>query len=202
LGALRSFPAESSAARQEPEQLFRSAEHHFRIKFPAGWDVKAGDGPNVVQKATHEGSTILVLVRTLITTEALDEFRREDRSRRQLSPTELRAALENQLDTRSFTPAELNALAREQATALTRQYPGAIVEETGMKHLANRPAVYARLLVPYRVLDREFLQRIVFFQVIYKGRLYQMQAGTRADRFQTLLPTILASISTFVIEDW
>lgn len=43
--------------------LYRNDDYKFRINFPAGWEVKDGDGTHIVKKAVRDGCTILVLVK-------------------------------------------------------------------------------------------------------------------------------------------
>lgn len=46
--------------------LYRNTKYKFRIKFPESWDIKKGDGPNVLIKATNaDGSSINIVVKDL-----------------------------------------------------------------------------------------------------------------------------------------
>lgn len=44
--------------------LYRNTKYKFRIKFPETWEIKKGDGPNILIKATNKnGSSINILVK-------------------------------------------------------------------------------------------------------------------------------------------
>jgi len=57
-------PADKDAVNQQIiGNLYRNTKYKFRIKFPEHWVIKNGDGPNILVKATHDASTILLWVK-------------------------------------------------------------------------------------------------------------------------------------------
>lgn len=48
------------------DNLYRNSKYKFRIKFPLDWEIKKGDGPNILVKASSaEGSSINIYVKDL-----------------------------------------------------------------------------------------------------------------------------------------
>lgn len=62
-----STPADKNPINEEiVDNLYRNTKYQFRIKFPEAWEIKKGDGPNILVKATsEEGSNINIYVKDL-----------------------------------------------------------------------------------------------------------------------------------------
>jgi hypothetical protein len=62
-----STPADKSPINEEIiGNLYRNTKYQFRIKFPELWEIKKGDGPNILVKAANgEGSSINIYVKDL-----------------------------------------------------------------------------------------------------------------------------------------
>lgn len=62
-----STPADKNPINEEiVDNLYRNTKYQFRIKFPESWEIKKGDGPNILVKATSgEGSSINIYVKDL-----------------------------------------------------------------------------------------------------------------------------------------
>jgi len=62
-----SGPADKNPNNEEiVENLYRNTKYQFRIKFPEAWEIKKGDGPNILIKASNEnGSNINILVKDI-----------------------------------------------------------------------------------------------------------------------------------------
>jgi BatD DUF11 like domain len=62
-----STPADKNPIYEEIiGNLYRNTKYQFRIKFPEEWEIKKGDGPNILVKATSsEGSSINIYVKDL-----------------------------------------------------------------------------------------------------------------------------------------
>lgn len=62
-----STPADKNPIHEEIiGNLYRNTKYQFRIKFPEAWEIKKGDGPNILVKATSsEGSSINIYVKDL-----------------------------------------------------------------------------------------------------------------------------------------
>jgi len=61
-----SSPADKNPNNEEiVENLYRNTKYKFRIKFPESWEIKKGDGPNILVKATNGGSSINIYVKDL-----------------------------------------------------------------------------------------------------------------------------------------
>jgi len=62
-----STPADKNPINEEiVDNLYRNTKYQFRIKFPESWEIKKGDGPNILVKASSgEGSSINIYVKDL-----------------------------------------------------------------------------------------------------------------------------------------
>lgn len=62
-----STPADKNPINEEiVGNLYRNTKYQFRIKFPESWEIKKGDGPNILVKASSgEGSSINIYVKDL-----------------------------------------------------------------------------------------------------------------------------------------
>ena len=60
-----STPADKNPINEEiVGSLYRNTKYQFRIKFPDSWEIKKGDGPNILVKATsREGGSINIYVK-------------------------------------------------------------------------------------------------------------------------------------------
>ncbi len=60
-------PADKNPKHEEiVGNLYRNTKYQFRIKFPEEWEIKNGDGPNILIKATSgEGTSISIYVKDL-----------------------------------------------------------------------------------------------------------------------------------------
>lgn len=60
-------PADKNPINEEiVDNLYRNTKYQFRIKFPESWEIKKGDGPNILVKASSgEGSSINIYVKDL-----------------------------------------------------------------------------------------------------------------------------------------
>src|SRR3990172_2997904 len=72
--------------KTEQPILYRNDDYKFRINFPAGWDVKDGDGAHVVKKAVKDGCTVLVLVKDFLTEQEKNALSVQERN--EISSTE------------------------------------------------------------------------------------------------------------------
>ena len=180
------------------EQLYRNAAYRFRITFPAGWEVKDGDGPHVTKKAVSRGSSVLVLVRDAVTPEIIAQVRQEMGSAGAgLSDADIAQSLRSELDSRvleaSDYPDPLEGLAK---------FGEPEVLEREMRHLDNLPAAFARTRVSYSAGDQNVRVESLTYSTFREGRLYQVQAASPAQESVALRPTLERSLRSFVFEEW
>lgn len=172
--------------------LYRNDEYHFRIKFPTGWEVKNGDGINVVKKAANNGSTVLVLVRDFY--ESLSE--KDRMGLPESTKGDFRA-----LEMSDYSEKEAMEFIDELATTLLEAFPGSSVLEKEMRHIDNRRAVYLKINQVYKVQNRTVEGIMLYYSTIHRGKLYQIQGFyPKGSEYQE--STIEKSMATFVFEDW
>lgn len=158
------------------ENLYRNTRYGFRIKFPEGWEIKGGDGSNVLVKAVKAGSSIGVLVK---------EF-----------PSGMEA--ENYTTSDVMT---LGEFVDSMTQALESKFPGAKVLDSGETKIDNVPAYWVEYTTPYSALGVSVVGTEAQYHMIRNGTYYTITAGAASEDFSSLLPLFQTSIATFVFED-
>ncbi|MDX9964264.1 RDD family protein [Desulfobacter postgatei] len=176
---------------QEPI-LYRNDEYRFRINFPAGWEMKDGDGEHVVKKAVKDGATVMVLVNADFINSSLTK---ED----QLSEKDIESAELN-----DFSDEEANTFLETIISAQLESFPGSTILEKGIRYVDNRKAVYFKMNQVYRVQDIKTEGISMNYFTVHKGKLYQIggmypTVPINEEGKESIINT---SLATFVFEDW
>ncbi len=167
----------SSDFSEQSGNLYRNTKYNFRIKFPQGWDIKPGDGPNILQKAVSGNHTILVGVR-----EIPAEFGDE-----------------------TATIKDVMSLAEFKDTLLEgvqEKFPGAKLLDYGESKLDNESAYWIKYTAPYTALDITVQSTHIQYQLLKNNIFYFISAGSTADEFSSAKPEFMKSIATFVTENY
>ena len=170
--------------------LYRNDDYKFRINFPAGWEIKDGDGAHVVKKAVKDGCTVLVLVKD--SQEEIKTLSAEERN-------EL-----NFIEFSDFSDEEANQLLDDIIKENEVAFPGSKIIEKGIRYIDNRKAGYYKVSTPYKVANVEAKVVAVNYFTIHKGKFYQIIGSYPIEPVseQNKEPVINASLMTFVFEDW
>lgn len=184
--------SQPSNTEQENGQpiLYRNDDYKFRINFPAGWEIKDGDGAHVVKKAVKDGCTILVLVKD------------SQEEKNTLSDQE-----KNALDSVEFSDLsneEANQLLDEMIKENEIAFPGGRIIEKEIRYIDNRKAGYYKVATPYKVANVEAKVVAINYFTIHKGKFYQIIGSYPIEPVneQNKEPVINTSLMTFVFEDW
>jgi uncharacterized RDD family membrane protein YckC len=175
--------------------LYRNEEYEFRIKFPVGWEIKDGDGEHIVKKAAKDGSTVFILVKnedflkSLVAEEDLNSLSDED----------IRS-----LELNDFSDEDVEDLLDSITSEQLESFPGSSILEKGVRYIDNRKAAYLKMNQVYKVQDITIEGIYINYSTIHKGKLYQIGG------FYPTIPingadkesAIVASLATFVFEDW
>ena len=167
----------SSDFSEQSGNLYRNTKYDFRIKFPEGWDIKPGDGPNILQKAVSGNHTISVGVRE-IPAEFSDE---------------------------TATIKDVMSLAEFKDTLLEgvqEKFPGAKLLDYGESKLDNEPAYWIKYTAPYTALDITVQGTHIQYQLLKNNIFYFISAGSASNEFSSAEPEFMKSIATFVIENY
>ena len=157
--------------------LYRNTKYHFRIKFPENWDIKVGDGPNIVQKAVQGNNTISVGVKEI--------------------PAEY--------GDKSATIKDIMTLAEYRDSILDgvkEKFPGAKLLDYGETKLDNISTYWVKYSAPYSVLDINVEGTNLQYQLLHENILYFITAGTLSDEFSSSEADFKKSIATFVTENY
>ena len=167
----------SSDYSEQDGNLYRNTKYNFRIKFPEGWEIKPGDGPNILQKAVSGNHTISVGVREI--------------------PTEF--------DDKTATIKDIMTLAEFKDALLEgvqEKFPGAILLDYGEQRLDNEPAYWIKYTIHYTVLDITVQGTNIQYQLLKNNIFYFISAGSASDEFSVIEPEFMKSIATFVTENY
>lgn len=157
--------------------LYRNTKYNFRIKFPENWDIKVGDGPNIVQKAVQGNNTISVGVKEI--------------------PAEY--------GDKSATIKDIMTLAEYKDSILEgvkEKFPGAKLLDYGETKLDNISTYWVKYSAPYSVLDISVEGTNLQYQLLHENILYFITAGTLSDEFSSSEVEFKKSIATFVTENY
>ena len=157
--------------------LYRNIKYNFRIKFPEGWDIKPGDGPNILQKAVKGNHTISIGVR-----EIPAEYSNKT------------ATIEDVMSIVEFKDTLLEGI--------QEKFSGAKLIDYGESKLDNNPTYWVKYTAPYTVLDITVQGTHLQYQTLNNNILYTISAGSTSDEFDAIEQEFMKSIATFVIENY
>ena len=158
--------------------LYRNTKYKFRIKFPEGWDIKPGDGPNIIQKAVKGNNSISIGVRE-IPAEHGDET----------------ATIKDAMSLAEFKNSFSSKEFREN-------FPGSELLDYGETKLDNKITYWVKYSAPYSTLDINVEGIILQYQLLHKNIFYFITAGALPNEFNAMESEFKKSIATFVIEDY
>lgn len=162
---------------EQTGNLYRNTKYNFRINFPEGWEIKTGDGPNILQKAVKDNNSISVGVRE-IPAEYIDKT----------------ATIKNVMSLNEFKDSAI-----EEVKA---KFPGAKLLDYGETKLDNTPTYWVKYSSPYSTLDTDIEGTLLQYQLLSKNVFYFITAGTLSSEFEAMESEFKKSISTFVIENY
>lgn len=162
---------------EQSGNLYRNIKYDFRIKFPEGWEIKSGDGPNILRKAVNNNHMISVGVRE-IPIEYLDK----------------KATIKNVMGLIEFKDTLLNDM--------QEKFPDSKLIDYGESKLDNKPVYWIKYFAPYTVLNTTVEGILLQYQVLNNNIFYFITAGSTSEEFDSVEATLKKSISTFVIEDY
>lgn len=158
--------------------MYRNTKYHFRIKFPEGWKIETGDGLHIVQKATHENSTISVVV------QQLDLGRNEGFS----------------------SIKDAGGSAQEFAEIMTEgakeKFSNVKIINYGETKIDNEPAYWVEYSTSAQVLDHTLNMTNIMYMLAKNDTMYSISAGTATSDYASVKPLFLQTVSTFVLETY
>ena len=168
----------SSEYSEQIGNLYRNTKYKFRIKFPEGWDINPGDGPNIIQKAVNGNNTISVMVRE-IPAEYSDKT----------------ATIKDAMSLAEFKNSFSNKEFQEN-------FPGSELLDYGETKLDNKITYWVKYSAPYSAMDINVEGIILQYQLLHKNIAYFITAGALSSEFDAMESELKRSIATFVIEDY
>jgi len=167
----------STSTSQVSGNLYRNTKYNFRIKFPEGWEIQPGDGPNILQKAVKENNSINIGVR-----EISAEYSNET------------ATIKDAMSLAEFKDSMFDVV--------KEKFSGAKLLDYGETKLDNVPTYWIKYSAPYSALDINVEGTILQYQLFSKNIFYFITAGTLSSEFLSSESEFKKSIATFVIENF
>lgn len=157
--------------------LYRNEKYHFRIKFPEGWKIEEGNGPNVVQKAvSNNGETIVI---------DIQQF--------QLNGNKIPSIKDiNSLDDFS----------KEYSIYISEQFSDSQIIDYGETKINNEPAYWAEYTFSEQTSDYQIKITGLTYILAKDDILYTIRAGALSENYQKVKPIFLQSIATFALENY
>lgn len=153
--------------------LYRNTKYNFRIKFPNGWEITDGDGPNIVQKAMKNNRSINIGIRDFSSGVDSD-----------LSINDIYSTKEIEDEIISSYGKDTNVL------------------ESGETYLDNKPVLWVKYSTSYSALNLTVEVTNTQYYLLHNKVLYVITAGTSTDDFNNAEEELKQSVLTFVIEDY
>jgi len=187
--------------------LYRNNQYKFRIKFPNDWEIKDGDGPHIIKKATKNGSTIFVYVRDFFEGETgqllLNELRQEYKKETGINISENEAKqIMAELTPSDFSNEEFKKIMRSVSEGILSKSEDAKILNESIRYIDNEKAFYVKAEIPYKVLDLEVQMIMVFYVTLHNGNIYMIGGGSPKDDFPFVEKQINSSIASFVFENF
>jgi len=156
---------------EQTGDLYRNTRYKFRIKFPEGWEQKAGDRVGVLWKASSGIHTINIAVQVLS-----EESKNEN------------------------IDAVLEGIAEDFVSDAKEMWTDFKSNNTGVSKISNQKALWLDY-TRNPTADPAVIQRVIQYYVINKNILYIITTGSSADEFNSAENTFKKSLSTFEFED-
>jgi hypothetical protein len=153
--------------------LYRNTKYNFRIKFPEGWDITDGDGPNVVQKAYKDNRSINIIIK------------------------EFSSGVDSKLLIN-----DIYSLEDIKDEVISSYGSDARVLDAGETFLDNKPVLWVKYAMTYSALDVKVEGTFTQYYLLHNKILYLITAGSTSDDFNKAEAEFTKTISTFVIEDY
>jgi curved DNA-binding protein CbpA len=157
--------------------LYRNTKYKFRIKFPSNWEIKPGDGPNILVKAISDNGNINIGVKHFS-----GDF--------------------NKSYTIKSIYTDANTYRSLMYNDFNDKFPDVEVNRSGEIKIDNRPAYFIDTTLSYEAMDTYVKTRMLTIQLFSGGIVYTISGAALETEFSNLENSLENSISTFVIEDF
>jgi len=156
--------------------LYQNKKYYFRIKFPEGWKIEEGDGPNVVQKAvSNNGETISIVIKQF-----------------QLNGYKI-SSIKDIISLDDFF--------KEFPVLMSEKFSDSQIIDYGETKINNETAYWTEYTYSGQILDYP-IKIIGLTYTLAKGDiLYTIVAGALSENYQKVKPIFLQSIASFAFEN-
>ena len=152
---------------------YRNTKYGFRIQFPEGWEIKPGDRPHILQKATFDGHSIMVIVQHFY----FQNIRF--------------SSIKDAGSPKEFID--------EILEGTSQQFSDVRLIDYGETKINNEPTYWVEYSTKIDDLSLQMTQLSYFFA---KGKTtYSINAGTGSAEYPQIKPKFLQTISTFTLEN-
>jgi hypothetical protein len=179
-------------------QLYHNQENQFKIKFPANWELKNGDQPHVVKKATSDdGSSIILLVINIITSEEINLTRNNSAQLKRKTNQEIIKILEQKYEYQNMSDKEILTTTDMQLAQMKTVYPDLKTFEKKIIFLNTKKFSFSKYSYTYKESDFSVHMTAVMYGTVHKGKYYQITGTSASKDYSRNESIIINSINTF-----
>jgi hypothetical protein len=161
-------------------KLYRNPVHHFRIKFPLGWNVTDGDGQHIIKKAVdRNGASIVIQVNDLSSNFPFKSI------------SELPTSVQNQT---------CDDIIYKYIEGIKSQFPNTIILNSRHSYIDNYKAVEIKSRHSYRAAGSSIAVLNTSSITIRNNKYYIVGIGAEEKIYPSLEILMLSSVRTFVFE--
>ena len=184
--------------------LYRNKKHGFKIKFPEGWEIKDGDGQNVVKKAVNGGSTIGILVGDFKKTSEFSAIKEQfiKETGLPLTDKEVEEAF-SELNANDFSDNDFEEMIAGALEGLASSIRKPKLIEKKIADIGGEKALYTKTETNVKVLHIGEADLItVGYTTLHRGIFYNISGAFAKEDTDLMEKKILLSLASFTFEDF
>lgn len=184
--------------------LYRNNQYKFRIKFPEGWEIKDGDGQNVVKKAVSGGSTIGIIIKDFKNTPEFLELKDKFVKETGMPLTDdIAEEVVSELNANDFSDKDFEDMMTGVLEGIESSPRDLKLVEKKIGNIGGEKAFYTKTETSVKVLHIGEGDMIgITYTTLHGGIFYHIFAGFPKEDVDQIEKQIFLSIASFVFENF
>jgi hypothetical protein len=189
---------------EQSGNLYRNTKYNFRIKFPEGWEIKDGDGPNVLKKAVSGGSTIGIIVKDFKNTpEFLDLKNKFVKETGMPLTDDIAEEVVSELNANDFSDNDFKDMMTGVLEGIESSPRESKLIESKIGNIGGEKAFYTKTETAVKVLHIGEADSVgLTYTTLHGGIFYHIFAGFPKEDADLMEKEILLSIASIVFENF
>jgi hypothetical protein len=155
---------------------YNNTKYNFTIEFPQGWDVQDATGEHIVKKATHEDSTIMVIVQQV------------DYESYKIS------SIKDVGTSKDFAQSMVDGMKENEL------YSNVYLTDYGSTTINGELAYWIKYSATYKTSNLKAETMSIGYYFTKSNTMYNIQGSTLAEDYSEVEPLFLQSIKTFKLK--